>query len=165
MFNNKPRMKKIIGLRNIVTTKDKWSYLLFYDMDNPSEGDIRGIIEYLESWRISYIIYETKHGIHVVGLSPMCSADWGLMFEFFQEQFPEYYSGQTIRLSLKEGEKQSLVFYNLNYPVLYNLYKIYSKRFPRLEEYYMHKLADTMDDFCIDNTHHLVFEKYWSRKT
>lgn len=158
MFKKKsPTIKKVIGLRNIVTTKDKWSYLLFYDLDNPSELDIHNLIGELEEMQTSYIMYETKHGVHAVGLTPMDSYDWGLYFSILQYEIPEYYSGQTIRVSLKEGESRSLIFWNLEHPVIWRLFKMYEKRFPQLKNHSM----DYQEEI---NNYSCVFEKYWSRK-
>jgi len=155
-MSEQPKMKKIIGLRNIVTDKETWKYLLFYDIDSPSKADIKHLIEYLDELKcISYIMYSTKAGLHVVGLTPLNSSMWGVIFAQLQMKFPEYYSGQTIRLSRKEGEKQELICCNLEYPVVINLYNIYQKRFPKID----YELFPTEEHWS------LVFEKYWSVKT
>lgn len=180
IFNNQPRMKKIIGLRNIVTrkynvepyevthedgtieilnTKSEWKYLIFYDVDNPSEGDIKNIIDFMEQSRVSYIIYSTKHGIHIIGLSPLNAMKWASMHDGLLGLVPEYFSGQTIRVSLKEGEKQELIFYNLQYPLMRNLLQVYLRRFPKLlDNNDGHNCSTAMTEY------HLVFEKYWSKK-
>lgn len=96
-----PKLRKVIGLRNIVTIKDplpRWEYLLFYDKDDATQEDINNIIHYLDTPNInmSYIIYRTKGGIHVIGLTPMDANKWGVLFQGLQFITHEYYSGQTI---------------------------------------------------------------------
>ena len=153
-----PKLRKVIGLRNIVTIKDplpRWDYLLFYDKDDATKNDIQEIIEYLDIRNMSYIIYKTKAGIHVIGLTPMNSEHWGLIFQTLQKLVPEYYSGQTIRVSRKQNETQSLIYYNFNYPLIYNLAMMYKKRFPEIRLEFGGKLL---------RDYKLVFEKYWSYK-
>ena len=155
-----PKLRKVIGLRNIVTIKDplpRWDYLLFYDKDDATPEDIYNIIKYLNlgTMNMSYIIYRTKGGIHVIGLTPMNAENWGIAFQHLQYLTPEYYSGQTIRVSRKQNETQSLIYYNLNYPVIYRLYLMYQKRFPELQPSYEEKFL---------YNYKLVFEKYWSYK-
>lgn len=152
----KPRMKKIIGLRNIITNGKEWKYLIFYDVDNPSEGDIKNIIDFMEIQQVSYIIYSTKHGIHLIGLTPLNAIKWVSIHNGLLGLVPEYFSGQTIRVSLKEGEKQELIMTNLHYPLITNLYKIYRKRFDIPDIQFMELMIED---------YHLVFEKYWSKKT
>jgi hypothetical protein len=159
-----PKMKKIIGLRNIVTDKETWKYLLFYDIDSPTEADIKNLVEYLDELKcISYIIYSTKAGLHVVGLTPLNSSMWGVIFAQLQIRFPEYYSGQTIRLSRKENEKQELIYSNLEYPIIPNLLELYSKRFFQNESKAF--FEEFQENLIYDNHWSLVFERYWSQKT
>lgn len=146
--------KKIIGLRDIVTTKDKWSYLLFYDLDKPSEADIKELIDVYEQFPISYIVYSTKNGVHAVGLTPLNRDALGFYSEVLHLAVPEYYSGETIRVSLKEGEKQELISFNFQYPVIGNLLHLYEKRFN----------FTCVPEFTKES-YALVFEKYWSKKT
>ena len=129
MSEQKPKLKKVIGLRNIVTDGKQWKYLLFYDLDNPAEIDVEDVNGWFETFNISYLLYKTKNGIHAIGLTPLPINQYASMFGLLREHIPEYYSGQTIRLSRKEGETQELLFYNLDYPVIGNLYNIYIKRF------------------------------------
>lgn len=136
----------------MVTDGKQWKYLVFYDVDNPSEGDIRRIIDAMEAFLISYILYKTKHGIHLVTLTPLTIENYSLVFGLLQLEVPEYYAGQTIRLSRKQGETQELISYNLEYEVIPNLSNLYRKRFPQLPEFHN------------DGIWHLVFEKYWSKK-
>ena len=155
-----PKLRKVIGLRNIVTIKDplpRWEYLLFYDKDDATQEDINKIIHYLDTpnMNMSYLIYRTKAGIHVIGLTPMNAENWGIVFQELQRLVPEYYSGQTIRVSRKQNETQSLIYYNLNYPVIYNLVMMYQKRFPEMRLSFGGKLL---------RNYKIVFEKYWSYK-
>ena len=155
-----PNMGIMIGLRNIVSVKlddapPRWEYLLFYDKDDATEKDIELIIEYLNDWTISYIIYRTRGGIHVIGLTPISSRLWGLIFREIQDLVPEYYSGETIRLSRKKGEVQSLVYSNINYPYVLKLTMMFKKRFPDIV---INPNVKPLDK------HMAVFEKYWSYK-
>lgn len=155
-----PKLRKVIGLRNIVTIKyplPRWEYLLFYDKDDATQEDIENIINYLNlgTMNMSYIIYRTKGGIHVVGLTPMNAENCGIVFQHLQYLSPEYYSGQTIRISRKQNETQSLIYSNLNHPVIYNLLMMYKKRFPEMKLEFGGKLL---------RDYKLVFEKYWSYK-
>lgn len=157
---SEPKLRKVIGLRNIVTIEDplpRWDYLLFYDKDDATQEDINKIIHYLDTpnMNMSYIIYRTKGGIHVIGLTPMNAENWGIVFQHLQYLTPEYYSGQTIRVSRKQNETQSLIYYNFNYPLIYNLAMMYKKRFPEIHLEFGDKLL---------RNYKLVFEKYWSYK-
>ncbi len=160
----KPKLKKIIGLRNIITDGKQWKYLLFYDVDNPSEADIAKLIDSLNFWNISYIIYKTKAGIHIIGLTPLKIEQHASIFSELQSIVPEYYSGQTIRLSRKQGEKRELIFYNLDYPIILNLYSIYEKRFLGLKEWYNEKQKKLLVESVFVDNWRLVFEKYWTSK-
>ena len=153
--HDKPKLKKIIGLRNIVTDGKEWKYLLFYDVDNQSEETIDKIMNLTNTWAISFIIYKTKHGIHFIGLTPLNIVEYSLYFNQLQTAIGEYYSGQTIRLSRKEVENQELIGFNLEYPTLKNLLSIYEKRFPSLL---------VSKDVKMVKGYSLVFEKYWSVK-
>ena len=155
IIKSKPKMKKIIGLRNIITDGKQWKYLLFYDVDNQSEENIVFLTNAFNSFEVSFIIYKTKHGMHAIGLTPIGIKEYGIMFNDLQKVIPEYYSGQTIRLSRKEGENQELIGYNFDYPMLKNLISIYQKRFPQL---YVNPDTRLIDGYS------LVFEKYWTVK-
>ena len=161
MLTRKPRLHKMIGLRNMVTNGKEWKYLIFYEVDNPTEADIRHIIEYMDYQRVSYIMYSTKAGMHVVGLTPVNAMKWASMYNALQGLVPEYYSGQTIRLSRKIGENQELIYYNLDYPFMTNLLDIYKKRF--FEELFLAGLNDPRN-IISESEWHLVFLRYWSYK-
>lgn len=144
-------MKKILGLRNIVTTSEQWYYLLLYDFDQPVNE--REIASFSHNRKLSYILYKTKHGSHYVGLTPISAMQWGLHFDAMSQIYPNYYSGQTIRLSRKEDEQQILISLNRDYQVISNLYNIFASRFG----------FDKMKvEFPMK--YRLVMEKYWSRK-
>lgn len=145
-------MIKRIGLRNTVTDGEQWKYLLFYDKDNPV--DLGLLQETLKGCQSSYVMYSTKNGLHLVGLTPLNGYEWACEFETLQTVQKEYYSGSTIRLSRKHGENQKLISYNLDYPVMSNLYSIYMKRFESLPGTLSNEISN----------YRLVFEKYWSRK-
>ena len=165
MSEQKPKLKKVIGLRNIVTDGNQWKYLLFYDLDNPPLGNIEVVHSWMETFGISYIIYKTKNGIHAVGLRPLSIAQYAGMFKCLQEDIPEYYSGQTIRLSRKEGETQELLFYNLNYrPIILNLFNIYEKRFTQLKQWFNERQQKLLVESIFIGNWRLVFEKFWTSK-
>jgi hypothetical protein len=152
--------KKSIGLRNIVTDGKQWNYLLFYDIDKPTDADVAEIIDTMHGLRISYIMYSTKNGLHLIGLTPINAFTYGVAFSRLKRIMPEYYSGQTIRVSRKENEKQELIFYDLDYPVIMNLLHLYAKRFSPLQ-------TENYIDWVNAGMHRewtLVFEKYWSKK-
>jgi len=161
MFDRKPKIKMMLGLRNIVTNGKQWKYLLFYEIDNPSEGDIKLLHDLLEDMPISYIVYSTKAGLHVIGLSHMEDLERSYRFDYLQMHIPEYYSGQTIRISRKKGENQELLFYNLDHELMLNLLHIYARRFPELQKY---KYYPDWINLGMPKVWHLVPEKYWSYK-
>ena len=142
---------KHIGLRNIITNenKDDWQYLIFYDVDRPITQIDKDWFS--ENFRdIGSIIYSTKNGFHFVGLTPVDCFEWSVYFDKLKEKFHEYYSGQTIRLTLKKDEHQKLIMYNDKMPVAYPLARIYEKRFNI--------------KFPYKFTYNAVFEKYDTRK-
>jgi len=154
--------KCIMGLRNIVTDTKRWKYLLFYEVDNPTETQIKDIINFLDIQRLAYLMYSTKGGLHVIGLTPMSITNHAIIFSSLQDRVPEYFSGETIRLSRKEGEKQEYIYCNLDYPIIPNLFEIYSKRFFQNKSKEFFELFQ--QNLITDTQWHLVFEKYWSFK-
>ena len=164
-LEQKPKLKKVIGLRNIVTDGKQWKYLLFYDLDRPTQQNIEYIHSWMEAFKMSYIIYKTKNGIHVVGLTPLTITNYASKFMLIQDDIPEYYSGQTIRLSRKEGETQELLFYNLNYrPIILNLFNIYEKRFTQLKQWFNERQQKLLVESIFIGNWRLVFEKFWTSK-
>ena len=106
--------------------------LLFYDIDKAVhfENNIKKFVKSFASQRkLSYLIYKTKHGFHVVYLTPLTPEKWGKYFQLHQDKFNGYYSGHTIRMSRKKKEVQYLISYSNKYPVVYPLCTVYEKRF------------------------------------
>ena len=147
-------MPRMIGVQNIVTTKDDWFYLCFYDIDRPiTQAEIDGIDYLSNKSHISYLLYRTKHGTHYIGLTPLTAIDWALIFTELKNMFKGYYSGKVIRLSRKPDEEQILLVKNTQYgEVIPNLYNLWATRFN------YNKLAWNM----ITGKYVLVFEKYRS---
>lgn len=153
-------MTRVIGLRNIVTTQDKWYYLVFYDFDGYlGSQDLIYKISAMND--LSYVLYSTKHGAHYVSFTPLGIREYGEIFHLFQKHFDGYYSGQTIRMSRKEGEVQELISLVIHpdRPIVANAYNIYARRFnkPLLP---LHKTP-----VVIKKKYHLVFEAYETSKT
>lgn len=149
-------MKRFIGLRNIVTHKDHWKRLLFYEIDGHDDYNLHRLIKLLYKMPISWVLYKTLNGYHSVGLTPISATEEGCWHDIIQRIVPEYFSGQTLRLSLKENEKQELIDYTFWYPYLERLASIYIKRFniPGSE---IPKYGEPPVYTC-------VFEKYWTDK-
>lgn len=124
-------MTRLLGLRRIVHTKEDWFYICMYDIDRPITQAEKDGIDYLcNREHVSYILYSTKHGTHFVGLTPLDSMQYAIMFTNLKSMFHSYYSGDTIRLSLKEGEVQVLLVMNDQYgEVIPNLRNLWAKRF------------------------------------
>ena len=121
-----------IGLHNIVTDKKEWKQLLFYDIDRDehfSQNIKRFVSQFSGQRKLSYILYRTKHGFHIIYLSPITAEKWGKYFEIHKKKFKGYYSGHTIRMSRKKKEIQTLISYSNNFPAVYPLCTIYEKRF------------------------------------
>jgi len=121
-----------IGLHNIVTDKKEWKQLLFYDIDKDehfSNTVKKFASEFSNRRKLSYVLYKTKHGFHLIYLTPMSPAKWGQYFELHKKKFQGYYSGHTIRMSRKKKEVQYLISHSDAYPAVYPLCKIYEKRF------------------------------------
>ena len=150
------KMKRYIGLRNIVTSKQDWKYLLFYEIDGHDDHKELQILSIFNRFETSYIAYQTLNGYHFVGLTPINAQQWGQWFTILQNTVPEYFSGQTLRLSLKEGETQRLVSYSTQYPYLERLANMYIRRFniPKNE----------VPTFGEMPKYSCVFEKYWTTK-
>src|SRR5574342_625639 len=81
-------MPRLLGLRNIVCTKDDWYYLVFYDIDREiTEQEIEYIRETMFYYKISYILYKTKHGVHFIGLTPVNAEVWAKLFTALKNKF------------------------------------------------------------------------------
>ena len=139
----------MLGLRSIVTTKEKWYRLLFYDFDSKFD---RSFVNYVYSvLKSSYLVYSTKHGHHSIGLTPLKTTDWAWGLSLLEDEFHSYYSGDTIRLSRKKDEEQKLIEINTSYGLaIPNLYNIYAGRFG------LNKMPVDMKNL----KHSLVFERY-----
>lgn len=129
---------------------------MLYELDNHEEHDYLQIVSIFSRMQTSFVCYKTKNGFHSVGLTPIDSDVWGIMFKRLQITCPEYFSGETLRLSLKENEKQELIHYSFRYPYLERLASIYIKRFniPK----------DKIPIYGEPPNYNCVFEKYWSVK-
>jgi hypothetical protein len=149
-------MKRYIGLRNIVTSKSDWKYLLFYEIDSHDDTSLMAITSYYSRISTSYIVYKTMNGFHFVGLSPLNAQQWGYHFQTLQNIVPEYFSGQTLRLSLKENEKQELVKFNFNHPFLQKLTFMYCRRF-NIDK-------SEIPVYGEPPNYTSVFERYWTTK-
>ena len=158
-------MTRLLGLRNICHTKEDWYYLIFYDIDRPITQSEQDAIEYFSNRsHIPYLLYSTKHGTHYIGLRPLISTDWSIMFEALKTTFHSYYSGQTIRISRKQNEEQNLIRKNTMYntdDILPNLYNLYAKRF-NYEPMYWSKEPLIYEQKTGKKWYGLVFEKYRS---
>ena len=147
------QLHKFIGLRNTVTNGKSWSYLLFYEWDSILlNADM--LSQMLSNSKISHIIYSTKHGYHLVSFTPLNAVRWGYWIDYLYTEYRQYYSGETIRLSRKQNEKQELIAIDREHYCIPNLYNIYAKRFDFPE------LPHDYNDGRF--RYKLVFEKYWS---
>lgn len=149
-------MKRFIGLRNIVTSKTDWRYLMLYEIDGHDTTTYLDVISQFQRMETSFISYKTLNGYHFVGLTPMNAQTWGNYFQRLQNTVPEYFSGQTLRISLKEGEKQEACYYTFRYPYLQRLARMYIRRF-KIEESEIPYFGESPNYSC-------VFEKYWTGK-
>lgn len=144
----------MLGLRNTVILKEEIKYLVFYDIDGTPRNEqtmLEDIDALMHTNCLSYIFYKTKHGYHLVGLTPVNALKWGVMFTELQNKYPSYYSGIVIRLSRKQEEKQELIKIVLTYgEVIPNLYNLYCERFGLQKRPWVKALSK----------HLLIFEKY-----
>lgn len=160
--------QKLKGLGNIAIAKDDIYYLCFYDIDTPqqflNQAQMSCIDRNFQMANCSYLIYKTKHGFHLIGLSPLNEYWWAHTFRNFKMQFKSYYSGRTIRLSRKKDELQVLIHRELEYgEVIPNLYNLFASRFNYDKMYWT---IDTKEyEEKTQRKHYvLLFEKYRSDK-
>jgi len=123
---NRKQFTLRLGLRNICYAQDDIYYLVFYDIDRLyNDKESFELDQIFKENMMSYLVYSTKHGFHVIGLTPVDAYRWGFVFTQLKELFREKYAGNTIRLDRKEGEVKNLVHHEINYgyviPNLYNL--------------------------------------------
>lgn len=149
-------MKRFIGLRNIVTSKNDWKRLLFYEIDSFDESKAITMIHLARRMNLSFVCYKTLNGFHLVGLNPISATEEGSWHDVMQRFLPEYFSGQTLRLSLKENEKQELYDYSFKSPYLERLSRVYINRFniPKSE----------IPIYGEPPVYSAVFERYWTGK-
>lgn len=143
---------KQIGLRFDVIAKDDVYYLLFYDIDADITPEQDAMIDrIMEVHNISYILYKTKGGYHLVGLTPLNIIQHASVFAQLKRVFNSYYGGVVIRLSRKRDEEQRLIrivgWYG---EVIPNLFNLYASRFG-LQKKPWNKIT---------SKYLLVFEKY-----
>ena len=122
----------MISVRCDVVTKEEIQYILFYDIDygTLSQEDIKFIDGFCTLRHLSYILYKTKHGYHLVTLTPTNARSWGNNQEILKEHFHSYYGGIVIRLSRKKEEQQELISSIFtNGEVIPILHILYTKRF------------------------------------
>lgn len=123
---------KLVGIRCDTVAKDDVYYLVFYDIDKESitSEQIMKIQEIMAIHNLSFVLYKTKHGYHVVGLTPTNMIQHASAFTALQRTFKEYYGGIVIRISQKPNEKQELIMLNeTNGEVIPNLYNVFADRF------------------------------------
>lgn len=149
-------MKRYIGLRNIVTSKTDWKRLILYELDGHDESQYHAISRLFAKMNISWLSYKSLHGFHFVGLTPISATHEGLWHDVLQRTVPEYFSGQTLRISLKESEKQELIDFSLETPYLEKLAGMYAKRF-NIPKSDIPVYGEMPKYSC-------VFEKYWTDK-
>lgn len=117
------------AVKNTTTDKKKWYYHLFYDFDNIqlSYYDIERIVALMKAREISFILRKSLNGYHLIGLTPIDSAKWGLLFSIFQDTFPTYHDGQALRITQKQVGEFIIVAENYHYPFVVNLLKLFKK--------------------------------------
>lgn len=123
---------KHVGIRCDTVATDDVYYLLFYDIDKPelTLEQIKGIDEMMRQYNISYILYKTKNGYHLVGLSPLNILQHGMAFHTLKKMFEQYYGGIVIRVTQKQDEQQKLVVCEQGYgEVIPNLFNVFADRF------------------------------------
>lgn len=116
------------AVKNTTTNKEKWFYHLFYDFDNLhlSYNDIDWIVKLMKAREISFILRKSLHGYHLIGLTPLDSYKWGLLFSMFQSTYPTYHDGQALRITKKEIGEFIIIADNYDYPFVTNLAKLFS---------------------------------------
>lgn len=147
----------MLGLRCDVVTKEEIMYIVFHDIDRDiiTQQEIDWINEFCYNRGLSYLLYKTKHGYHLVCLTPIDASSWGECQLTLKEKFKSYYGGIIIRLSRKKDEKQELIALNETYGhVIPNLFNLYASRFGLTKKPWIKETAKYL----------LVFEKYRTEK-
>lgn len=159
-YINKHQFVLRLGIRNVVHAKDDLYFLLFYDIDRATllDFEIQVIDKIMQDGKIAYILYTTKHGYHLIGLTPIDAILWSYCFTSLKKQFRQRYAGNTIRLDRKDGEIKNLVKMNLDYGhVIPNLYNLVLSRLDNVKEI---KRIDCKPPF----DHKVQIERYRSYK-
>ena len=150
-------MAQYLGLTNVVmhrTEPKECKELLFYDLDQKDEHYAVELKRLLDKMQTSYIIYWTKNGIHAVGLTPLEPIQRGAYFQHLKDYFHEFYGGQIIRISAKEGEVRELYSFSFRYPYIMKLAEKYSKMLG-IQPYDM-PIYGEMPDYSVN------LMRYWS---
>lgn len=128
---------------------------MLYEVDGHDDHQLAIALDVFRRSGTSYICYQSKNGFHFVGFTPLRSAQWGYWFDKLQMVAPEYYSGQTLRVSLKEGETQRLIESDFKHPYVFRLARMYARRFG------IEKELPIYGEMPIYSS---VFERYWTGK-
>jgi hypothetical protein len=150
---DEPRIN-YVGLRaDILNYRlNKPAMILLYEIDD-TRLSIGKLVKLLDSFHISYIVSNSLHGVHIIGLTPFSSfEEYGRAFDKLQFYFPELYCGGTLRLNSKNGEKQYVIWANYNYPVLKRLLSVISE--------HIGEVKDSMDEFCRDTNKKIPIADY-----
>lgn len=123
---------KLVGIRCDTVAKDDVYYLVFYDIDikQLTNEQYMKIREIMTVHNLSYILYRTKNGYHIVGLTPVNKIHHASAFSALKGYFKQYYGGIVIRIIQKPDEKQELILLNeTNGEVIPNLFNLFADRF------------------------------------
>lgn len=147
---------RLIGLRHDIVGHEEIKYLLFYDIDRPvTQPELDNVDYLMNKFRIAYMLYRTKNGHHIIGLTPLDALKWSEIFTALKYIFHSYYGGVVIRLSRKKDEQQELITLNEHYgEVVPNLFNLYADRFGLKKKHWIKETSKYL----------LVFEKYRSMK-
>lgn len=148
---------KLVGIRCDTVAKDDVYYLVFYDIDQKelTAGQYQKIQAIMATHRISYLLYKTKNGHHLIGLTPCSLIQHASAFTALKNTFDEYYGGIVIRISLKPEEKQELVLLDETLgEVIPNLFNLFATRFNLTKKPWRREFSKYL----------LVFVRYRSEK-
>lgn len=153
------------GIKNICHSRIKWKYLVFYDIDRPlTQEDLDIMDNFCKMSELSYMLYKSNHGFHLIILTPVNAINWAYIFTTFSAMFNSYYSGSTLRWKLQKDEIQELIICNTTYgEVLPNLYNLFCTRF-KLTKMYWSTNPKEYEEKTGKLWYGLVFENYRSTK-
>jgi len=123
---------RLMGLRFDVVAKDDIYYVILYDIDKEQldQHEIEAIDNIMHLHQISYLLYKTKNGYHIIGLTPLNNFQWSSVFGALKGTFHSYHGGVVIRLSRKPDENQVLIKLEETYgQVIPNLLNVFATRF------------------------------------